>query len=184
MGIFDNKAKQKQKKDAQIAAEKARLIDSLDQLKEKSNQLERKALGLKNDFDSANGNSKKIIGKEIEQVFRDIDRMRGQENIIMSKIDQYSLAQSKMEELTHAQPQGVDENLLDDVAVDLQDAHEELKSADRVAADLESIEYENPSMSKIDSEERLAEINEDQESVDKLPSEIEERLSQLETEED
>ena len=184
MGIFDRKEKKKQKLDVRLAIEKASLIDSLEQLKEKSNQLERKAIALKKDFDSAIGNSKKIIGREIEQVFRDIDRMRGQENIIMSKIDKYSIAQSKMEEATHAQSQGVDENLFDDVAIDLEGAIEEMKRADHVAADLESIEYENPSMSKIDSEERLAEISENQESVNELPSEIEERLSQLETEED
>jgi sugar-specific transcriptional regulator TrmB len=184
MDIFNRKEKSKQKKNVQIAVEKANLIDKLEQLKEKCKQLEKQALRLKEEYDTTTGSSKKTVGRQIEQIFRDIDRMQGQKSVILSKIDKYSLAQSKMEELTHAQPQGVDEDLLDDVAVDLQDAHEELKSTDRVAADLESIEYENPNMNKVDSEERLAEISESQESVNELPSEIEERLSQLETEED
>ena len=86
--------KKKQKQNAQLAAEKARLIDSLDQLKEKIKQLERKALRLKKEHEVAGSpTTQRIIVKEIEQVFRDIDRMQSQENIIMRGLKNIAIVQ-------------------------------------------------------------------------------------------
>lgn len=165
-----------------LASAKVTNEDRLEALKDKIKQLETQALRKKKEYEAAHGDSKRIVGGEIERLFRDLDRLRGQENIIASNIERVSLAQAKLGEYTAAQGQGLDEGELDDISLELQEAFEGLQVADRASRDLEHVEYQAPQISPVNAEERMAEVTGEQETATGLSAETEKRLKQLETE--
>lgn len=167
-----------------LAASKARNVDQLEVLKDKIKQFETQALRKKKEYEAAKGDSKRIVGGEIERIFRDLDRLQGQENVIASNIERISVAQAKIEEFKAAQVRGLEESELDNIALDLQEAFEGLKVADRASKDLERVEYHAPEVSQVNAEERMAEVRGDKETTTGLSIEIQKRLEQLETEEE
>ena len=62
-----------------LAAAKAGNVDRLEALKDKIRQFEAQVLHKKKEYESARGDSKRIVGGEIERLFRDLDRLHGQE---------------------------------------------------------------------------------------------------------
>jgi len=157
--------------------------DRLELVKEEIRALEARALKKKKEFDQARGDSKRIIGGEIERTFRELDRLHGRENIIASNMEKISITRAKLRELEAAQAQGVEEGQLDDIALELQDVFADLKVADRAAKDLERVEYEAPETAPVDVEKRMAAVGGDKEAQPELSAEAQKRLAELETEE-
>ena len=93
-----------------LAAAKAGNVDRLEALKDKIRQFEAQVLHKKKEYESARGDSKRIVGGEIERLFRDLDRLHGQENVIGSNIERISLAQTKIQEYKAAQMNGLEED--------------------------------------------------------------------------
>jgi len=166
-----------------LTTEKASNIDLLESLKAKIKQLEAQVLLKKKEFDSARGDSQRIVAGEIERLFRDIDRLRGQENVIASNIERISATQAKLQEWKAAQAKGLAEGELDSIAIDLQEAFEGLKVTDRASRDLKDVEYHAPQVSPVNSEKRMAEITGEQETTGSLSTETVKRLKQLEIDE-
>ena len=81
-----------------LATAKASNVDRLEALKDKIRQFEAQALRKKKEYEAAKGDSRRIVGGEIERLFRDLDRLHGQENVIGSNIERISVAQAKLEE--------------------------------------------------------------------------------------
>ena len=134
------------------------------------------------ELEGARGDIKRLVAGSIEQVFRDLDRLQGQEQIIRSNIERLSVAQAKLQELNVAQVTGLEEGQLDDIALDLQDAFAGLKATDREAAELEQVAYEAPKRSRVDVEQRMAEVEGEGVNTTGLSPEAEKRLKQLEAE--
>jgi len=168
--------------DQKLAAAKASNVDRLEALKDKIKQFQGQALRKKREYDLAKGDTKRIVGGEIERIFRDLDRLHGQEGVISSNIERISVAQAKLEEFKAAQVTGLEEGELDDIALGLQEAFEGLEVADRASRDLERIEYQAPEVSPVDTEKRMAEVTGEQEAETGLSAETEKRLKQLEIE--
>jgi len=166
-----------------IATAKARNIDRLEGLKDKIRQFEARVLRKKKEYEAAKGDSKRVVGGEIERIFRDLDRLQGQENVIVSNIERISVAQAKLEEYEAAQATGLDEGEVDDIALELQEAFEGLRVADRASRDLERVEYQTPEVSPVDTETRMAEVAGEQETTTGLSSVTEKRLKALEADE-
>lgn len=157
--------------------------DQLDALKEQVGTLERNIRSKKREYESSAGDTKRIIGGEIERLFRDIDRLRGKETIITRNLDKIALAQAKIDELIAAQQQGIDEDMLDDLAVDLEDIFAELKSTDRTAKSLASVNYEEAAKSPaVDIESRMAQLDGTQSESSPISAETKARLKELEEE--
>lgn len=183
LGIKPSETKRVELMEQKLATAKASNVDRLEALKDKIKQFEAQALRKKKEYEAAKGDSKRIVGGEIERLFRDLDRLHGQEDVIASNIERISVAQSKLEEYEAAKAKGLEEGELDDIAVELQEAFEGLKVADRASRDLESVEYQKPEVSPVNAEERMAEVAGEQETEAGLSAETEKRLRQLETEE-
>ena len=166
-----------------LAAAKASNVDRLEALKDKIRQFEAQVLRKKKEYEAAKGDSKRIVGREIQGVFRDLDRLRGQEDVIASNIERISVAKAKLQEYEAAQAKGLEEGEFDDIALELQEAFEGLKVADRASRDLERVEYQAPEVSPVDAEKRMAEVAGEQETTTGLPAETEKRLKELEAEE-
>jgi hypothetical protein len=166
-----------------LAAAKAGNVDRLEGLKERIKLLEGQALRKKKELEAARGDSKRIVAGSIEQLFRDLDRLQGQEQIIRSNIERVSVAQAKLQELKVAQETGLEEGQLDDIALDLQEAFAGLKATDREAAGLEQVAYDAPQRSRVDIEQRMAEVAGEAANTTGLSPETEKRLKQLESEE-
>lgn len=166
-----------------IHSAKAAKVDQLESLKDQHRVLERKALGKKKEYDASKGNVKRIIAGEIDRIFKDIDRLKGQEAIIGQGIDKLSLASVKIDEILAGSVQDLDEDVFDDLAVDLEDIFAEHKRTDRAAKALEDVSYEAPQTAQIDVESRMAEFEgEDQtskESPNQLPESTVQRLKEL-----
>ena len=184
LGIKPSEAKRAEAMQQKLDEARAANEDRLQSLKERINDLERQALRKKAEFDSARGDSQRIVGREIDRLFKDIDRLRGQETILSANIDRIGLAQSKLAELVAARQQGLEEAALDDLAFDLEEAVDELKQSDRVARDLEKVRYtpEEPEPVKVD--ERIHEVEGERETKVELSPETQKRLKELASEEE
>ena len=73
--------------------------DRLEVLKDEIGRLERKILKNKSEHEIAHGDTKRIIGREIEQLFNELDQSRGREDILVRNLEQTSLALAKIEEI-------------------------------------------------------------------------------------
>ena len=166
-----------------LATAKASNVDRLEGLKDKIRQFEAQALRKKKEYEAARGDSRRIVGGEIERLFRDLDRLHGQENVVASNLERISVTQAKLEEYKAAQAKGLEEGELDDIALELQEAFEGLRVADRAFRDLEGVEYRPPQVSPVNAEKRMAEVAGEQETSDGLSAETEKRLKQLEIDE-
>jgi len=183
LGIKPSDKRRVELMEQKLATARASNVDRLEALKDRIRQFEAQALRKKREYEAAKGDSKRIVGGEIERLFRDMDRLRGQEKVITSNIERISVAQAKLEEYKAARATGLEEGELDDIALELQDAFEELKVADRASRDLERVEYQAPKVSPVNTEKRLAEVAGEKETATGLSAETEKRLKQLEIEE-
>ena len=182
LGIKQSDNRRTELMEQKLATAKASNIDRLEALKDKIRQFEAQALRKKREYEASKGDTKRIVGGEIERIFRDLDRLHGQENVIGSNIERISTAQAKLEEYKAAEAKGLEEGELDDIALDLQEAFGELKVADRASRDLESVEYQAPRVSSVNAEQRMEEVAGERETEAGLSVETEKRLKQLEIE--
>ncbi len=177
----DNAKFQRLKEKLSIA--KATNVDQVESLKEKIKTLEHKALEKKREYDASKGDIKRVVGGEIERIFKELDRLKGRETILGQNIDKLSLAATKVEELIVAGQQGVDEDIFDSLAVDLEDIFGELKATDKAAQGLEEVTYEAPKSEQINVESRLADLDGTKETAQDISQSTAQRLKELAEEE-
>lgn len=158
--------------------------DQMEALREQIGGLEARARNKKADLDSARGDSKRILIKEIELTFREIDALKGREGIISSNINRLTTTLAKMDELQAARQTGVEEGELDDLALDVEDRFDELKGLDKATNDLDRIQYAEPERAAVEVSNRLGNLEETREKESGLSEETLKRLKQLDSEEE
>ncbi len=132
--------------------------DRLEALKDEIRTLEARVLQKKKEADAARGDIKRMIIREIEQIIRDLDRLRGRETIITANVERTSVAVAKIHELRAARDQGVKDDQLDEIALDLQEVFADLKEADRGVRELEKERYEGAERASVDVSQRVGEV--------------------------
>ena len=158
LGLKKSQADKYAAMEKKLRAKKASNVDRLEGLKELICSLENKARQKKKEYDAATGDTKRIIGGEIERIFKELDNTRNRESIIGSNINKVALAISKIQELQDAVDRGVEQDDLDELAVELEDIIGEMKDTDRAAEDLEDVKYREPEKKSIDIEDRMADL--------------------------
>jgi len=158
LGLKKSQADKYAAMEKKLRAKKASNVDRLEGLKEQIAALENKARQKKKEYDAATGDTKRIIGGEIERIFTELDNTRNRESIIGSNINTVSMAISKTQELVDAQTRGVEQDDLDELAVELEDIIGEMKDTDRAAEDLERVKYREPEKKSIDIEDRMEQL--------------------------
>ena len=184
LGIKQSDNAKFQRLKEKLSTAKATNIDQVESLKEKIKTLERKALEKKREYDASKGDVKRVVGGEIERIFKELDRLKGRETILGQSLDKLSLAATKVEELIVAGQQGVDEYVFDGLAVDLEDVFVELKATDKAAQGLEEVAYEAPKSDQIDVESRLSELDSSKEASQEISQSTAQRLKELAGEEE
>lgn len=156
--------------------------DSLHSLKDEIRTLEARAVQKKRELDQVHGDSKRIVVGEIDRLFRELDRLRGRENVVEANMERIGVALAKVGEAKAALRAGVSEEQFDDIALEIQDLFGTLKTLDRAATDLDREKYEAPLASKVDVDQRMAKVQGAEKAPVALSPETEKRLKQLETE--
>jgi hypothetical protein len=155
---------------------------SFESLKDEMRLLESRARQKKRELDQARGHSKRIVVGEIERVFREMDRLRGRENIIAANLDRIGVALAKVGEAKAALRADVSEEQFDDIALEIEDLFDTLKALDVAATDLAGEKYEAPVASEEDVDQRVANVQAAEKAPVVLSPETEKRLEQLEAE--
>ena len=183
LGIKKTDSQQYALVEQKLQSAKSANADQLDQLKEKVADLERKVRAKNREYEASSGDTKRIIGGEIERLFRDIDRLRGKETIVTRNLDKIALTLAKVDEWRTAQQQGIDEEMLDGLAIDLEDVFADLKATDRTASSLADVKYEEQSKpASIDIKSRMSELQGVKASEEAMSSETAARLKELDEE--
>jgi hypothetical protein len=182
LGIKPSPIRRIEEMDRKLAAAKASNIDRLEALKEKVKQLEAQIITKKKEYDKAKGYSKQIVGGEIQRLFREIDSLPEEEKVITGNINRISVAKGKIVSLKTSLDKGIEEDELDDIAIEVRQVFDELKAADIALGDLERVKYQPVETKPVNTEKRVSELAEEQETTTSLPPEIEKRLKELETE--
>jgi len=184
LGIKPSEANRLEVLREKLTTSRATNVDQRETLKDEIRKLEARAKQKKTEFDAASGDIKRMVGREIESIFRDLDRLRGRENIITGNLDRISVAVSKIDELIAAKAKGVEEGQLDDIALELQDVFSDLKESDRASRDLEQEKYEAPATEPVNVEQRMAELEGVEPQGDEISEETKKRLAELVEEKD
>ena len=188
LGLKHSDKKKYEAMENKLRAARASNVDRLEGMKEQIGTLEAKAKSKKKDYDAAAGDTKRVIAGEIERIFGDLDRLQGRETILGRNIEKLGLAIAKVAEVRDAQTQGIDEETLDDIAIELEEMFADLKATDRAADGLEKVTYEAPKGKEVDVESRMADLEgrteTSKESTGALSDSTLERLKALEGEDD
>ena len=184
LGIKPSESKRLEALRAKLTTSKATNVDQRETLKDEIRKLEARTKQKKKEFDAASGDIKRMVGREIEGIFRDLDRLRGRENIITGNLDRISVAVVKIDELIVAKTKGVEEGQLDDLALELQDVFADLKESDRATRDLEQERYEAPTSEPVNVEQRMADLEGTEPHVEEISEETKKRLAELVEEKD
>ena len=183
LGLKHSDASKYDAMEQKLRAAKATNVDRLESMKEQIGVLERQAKAKKVEYDAAAGDTKQVIAGEIKRIFADLDRLIGRDAIIGQNINKLGLAIAKVVQMRDAQAQSVDQDTLDDIAVELEDLFADLKATDRAASGLESVAYEAPQGQSVDIESRMADlegqITTSTESAGELPESTLARLKEL-----
>lgn len=169
--------------EANFTASKRDNADSLECLKEEIRTLEARALQKKREFERSHGETKRIVAGEIERLFRELDRLRGRETILAASLDRVGVALAKIGEAKAALKAGVSEEQFDAIAIELQELFAKLRESDKAARDLEREEYEVAGPTRVDTEQRMAELTDEAKPPITLSPKTEQRLKKLEAEE-
>ena len=143
-----------------LLQERRNAADQLESLKRDIRQSETQVLKKQAEFDSASGDLKTIVRREIEGLFRNIDRMKTRASIIARQIENISATLGKVEErvLADSAKSSVTEESLDELAVELEEAYAELQVNDRAVRELESVTFDASKLEPLDVDSRLAEL--------------------------
>ena len=164
LGLKHSDAKKYEAMERKLRTAKATNVDRLEGLKEQIGVLARQLKTKKKEYDTATGDTKRVVAGEIKRLFGDLDHLQGRETIIGRNLEKLGLAIAKVAEMRDAHAQGVDEEMLDDIAVELEDIFADLKATDRAAAGLEKTSYEAPKGEHVDIESRMADLEGQSES--------------------
>lgn len=195
LGLKPSQKKQFQRQERSLREKRAVNEDRLDSLKDQIASVERKVLTKKREYEAAKGDTKRIVGGEIERLFMELDRFRGQEAILARNLEQIALGLAKLAEIRAALDSGVDEGVFDELALELQDIIGELKVGDQAARDLAAVQYAG--MSRTESvaiDARMAQLEADalppqetspqqRQASEGLSQATRERLEELDSEE-
>jgi len=144
LGIRDTDEKKYRKLEEKLRTVKAAKVDRLEGLKEDIGLLEKQAKKKEKEYDTSTGETRHIIKGEIERLFDELDAKRENNKILGGNIGKLDLTLGKISQALDAKGQGLDEDLLDEIAADLEDIFEELKETDEAAESLKDIRYEAP----------------------------------------
>ena len=182
LGLKTSQKKKFQKMERSLRDKKAINEDRLEELKDQIARVERQVLTKKREYEAAKGDTKRIVGGEIERLFKSVDRSRGQEDILARNLGQIGLGLAKLAEIRAALDSGVDEAVFDELALELQDIFGEMKEVDQEARELEATKYLSPRSESIDIDARMAALEADtpkaQTATPQRQSEAPEGLSQ------
>jgi len=184
LGIKDSEARHLEKVIDRLAAEKQRYADKIDDLKDEIERLEAQALKKKKRMDAARGESKRIIGREIEQILVERKSLREREGLLFNRQRKVILLLSKFELATHAQEpekESLPEDLPDEATDLMEDLIAEEKSSDKAHDQLEKRRYEEPTRApEVDVAAELADITGESEADTGLSKEFMDELDALE----
>lgn len=124
---------------------------------------------------------RKLIIHEIEQIFRDIDNLQGQQNIIIGNLRRISLQISKIDEIMAAKIRGADSKTLDALLIDFQELTKDMRGNDITTSFLEKECYELPEEEETarNIHERLSDIQGVADTSGAMPESIQKRLQEL-----
>jgi hypothetical protein len=152
LGLKPSEARKIELIQQQLRAEKARYNDRLDDHKDEIRRLESIAMRKKREMDSARGETKRLIAREIEQLLRERNGLREKSSLWFSRIEKISLLQRKLElaaEVEAAEKMDIEE--MADIAVDrMEELIDIEKASDKATEQLEKVKYEEPRREKID----------------------------------
>jgi len=146
----------------EVAARKRKCHDRLELLKERIKLLENRARKKKQELDATKGQRRRVVMSEAKQILAELGKLGGEEKILLGQLNKLTTLESRISEIQVAGELAVAEDMVDDVALGLEEAHEQLVAEDRAVKDLEKIGYEGfEEDPEADIEAQLAELERD-----------------------
>lgn len=179
LGLKPSDEKQLAAWKAKYSQDKADNQDRLETIKDETRQLEARILQKKTKFDQSHGPVQKIIGAEIEQAFRELDRKEKQVKIIIDSIEAIAIALDKVKELEHAMARRLKEGDLDQVSVLTEDIIEVNAQVVGALKGLQGLEHGGLETEPVDVQERLSKLASPAEKDTGMSEETRQRLNQL-----
>jgi hypothetical protein len=141
LGLSKSEAKLQAERLEEVAARKRKCHDRLEALKERIKLLENRARKKQEELKATKGPRRNIVLNEAKQLLRELKKLGGEEKILIGQLNKLTTIEARISEIQVAGEVAVDETMVDDVALDLDLAHQQLEAEDRAIKDLEKVTY-------------------------------------------
>jgi hypothetical protein len=160
--------------------ERAATTDSWEQIKDDVRRIEARLKKHKAEYEAAHGMVKEMVGRQIEQAFRELDRKQAQIAIVQRNMETLGTFLDRISELEHAKAAAVSDLDLDALAVQLEEGFDAAQKADHALKDLDKVQYAAAEQPSMDVERRLGEMERTKTATPGLSRESVKRLKRLE----
>ncbi len=139
-----------------LRAMKIENVNNFDELKKKIQHLEAKIVRKKTEYDTSRGSVKQMVMLEIEQMFKELDSLKQNQLILNRNINKITQEISKLEQIRDSGLQGLNQEEIDQLALNLEDNFSKLQELDLVSKDLERVIYHHKEENQSELLERLS----------------------------
>jgi hypothetical protein len=160
LGIKASESRRLEMVTEKLEDEKKRYSDKIEDLIDEIQRLEALALGKKKRMDAGRGETRRILGREIEQLLRERSGLKEKEALLFARREKVDLILRKFAVAKEAEvPPEIDYEEYADEAADLmQEVIASEKDSDRATEALGKIRFEEPERPAVDIEKEMASI--------------------------
>jgi len=141
LGLRKSEEAQLEQKKAKCLALRRTFTDELENLKMEIRSLEQRARSLKTELEQTKVERRRIVIEQIELTKEELDGLQGRQDILVSRISHLNTAIQKIDELIAAMKRGVGQDVLDEIAIGLEDTLIDLKDEGKAAKELKNIRH-------------------------------------------
>ena len=134
--------------------------DELENLKEEIRRIQATILHKEKERNTSTGEIRNIVEREIHQLFSDVEKFNGRQEILFRHLETNSVTITKIDELLQGlKSPTIQEGVIDLLISELEGLFDKLKDEDRSLRELRGTQYEPPVSAPVNLDEKLAEFH-------------------------
>lgn len=136
--------------------------DELENLKDQIRDVQSTILTKETERNASSGEIRNIVEREIKQLFTDVEKFKGRQEILFRHLDTNSTTIAKIEELVQGlKSPTIEEGVIDILINELEDLFDKLRDEDHSLRELNQVQYKAPVSAAINVDEKLAEFHQE-----------------------
>ena len=130
----------------------------------------------------SSGGLRKVMAREMEQACLELEQKEGRMDLLFANIERQAATLEKIAQLEETAHRGVSETQVDELAIELEEAFDDLELADEAMRGAENVTYHKKECGKVDVEKHVRQIRGEPLALSSATASIVARLRKLKAE--